>query len=164
MKVSKKIMLNHPKHKVWEVISSKSALELFHPFCMRNAVLIWSEQKKDKIIYLNGLEYVREFKKWTPTCGFELSIGKENGKKSKVAWQLEDHGERCSLTISIYPYKTSKVSKYTYAFFYLFIIKPKLGQYLINILKGLEYYLDYQIPVEKNHFGQHPWFSQYKPI
>mgnify|MGYP003324343896 CR=1 FL=1 len=118
----------------------------------------------DKIIYLNGLEYIREFNKWTPNSGFELSIGKENGKKSNVAWQLQDHGEGCSLTISIYPYKTSKVPRYMYAFIYLFIIKPKLGQYLTHVLKGLEYYLDYQTPVEKNHFGQHPWFSQHKPI
>lgn len=164
VRVSKKIMLNHPKHRVWEVVSSESALELYHPFCMKNPVVIWSEEKKDKIIYLNGLEYIREFNKWTPNSGFELSIGKENGKKSNVAWQLQDHGEGCSLTISIYPYKTSKVPRYMYAFIYLFIIKPKLGQYLTHVLKGLEYYLDYQTPVEKNHFGQHPWFSQHKPI
>ena len=160
MKVSKKIMLNHSRFRVWKVVSSKSALELFHPFCAGNPVLIWSEQKKDKIIYLNGLEYIREFSKWTPNSGFELSIGKEKGKKSNVMWQLEDHGERCSLSISIHPYKTSKVPKYMYAFIYLFIIKPKLEQYLKNVLKGLEYYLDNQIPVKKNHFGQHSWFSQ----
>ena len=77
-KVSEKIILNQNPDIVWEIISSKNALELFHPYCLKNDVIDY--KKKDKLVYLNGLIYIREFSVWKPNKGFELSIGKKGGK------------------------------------------------------------------------------------
>jgi len=46
-KVSKKIFLNKTVNVLWYTISSKNALELFHPFCLKNNVITY--QKKDKL-------------------------------------------------------------------------------------------------------------------
>lgn len=158
-KVSEKIFLNHDVNVVWNTISSQCALELFHPFCQKNFVLSWNEIKIDKLIYLNGLIYIREFTSWKPDQGFELNIGKKNGKKSKVKWEILSIDRGCEITISILPYKSSKVSKLYYPFINFFIIKPRLKKYLKSVLFGLKYYLDHDVTVEKNQFGSHPWFS-----
>ena len=42
--VSKKIVLNHNPDVVWEIISSKNALELFHPFCLKNDVIDYKKK------------------------------------------------------------------------------------------------------------------------
>lgn len=157
--VSRSINLKHTKEKIWDLISSKRALELFHPYCLKNEVLSWNINKIDKLIYLNGLEYIREFDAWTPYIGYDLYIGKKDGKKSILKWKIEDLGEGCSVCISIKPYKSSRMPNYFYFLAYIFVIKPKLKQYLNSVLAGLRYYLDNQQPVKKNHFGKHPWFS-----
>ena len=60
-KISKRLFLKHRLDDVWKVISSKEALELFHPYCLQNRVVSWGDVKVDEIIYLNGLTFVREF-------------------------------------------------------------------------------------------------------
>ena len=89
--ISEKIFLNHNINDVWNTLSSKNALELFHPFCLQNDVIEY--EKKDKLIYINGLTYIREFTAWKPNEGFELNIGRENGKKSKVFVQFICRGK-----------------------------------------------------------------------
>ena len=37
--ISEKIFLNHNINDVWNTLSSKNALELFHPFCLQNDVI-----------------------------------------------------------------------------------------------------------------------------
>ena len=59
-KISKRLFLKHRLDDVWKVISSKEALELFHPYCLQNRVVSWGDIKVDEIIYLNGLTFVRE--------------------------------------------------------------------------------------------------------
>ena len=82
VKVSKKIFLNQTDSVLWDTISSKNALELFHPFCLKNNVITY--RKKDKLVYLNGLTYYREFTVWKPKKGFELYIGKKTVKNQKL--------------------------------------------------------------------------------
>ena len=82
-KISEKIFLNHDAKVVWYTISSPCALELFHPFCQANSVLNWDEIKIDKLVYLNGSVYIREFSAWKPKKGFELNIGKKMEKNQK---------------------------------------------------------------------------------
>ena len=157
IKVSEKIFLNHNSEIVWKIISSKNALELFHPYCLKNDAIDY--KKKDKLVYLNGLTYIREFSVWKPNKGFELSIGKKGGKKSKVIWEIKILDRGCEVTISVFPYSSSKISKYFYPIINIFIIKPKLRKYLLSVLKGLKFYLDTNIRVKKNQFGKHTWFS-----
>ena len=156
-KVSEKIILNQNPDIVWEIISSKNALELFHPYCLKNDAIDY--KKKDKLVYLNGLIYIREFSVWKPNKGFELSIGKKGGKKSKVIWEIKILDKGCEVTISVFPYSSSKISKYFYPIINIIIVKPKLRKYLLSVLKGLKFYLDTNIRVKKNQFGKHAWFS-----
>ena len=83
--VSYEIKINSSKEKLWDLISSPGHLNLFHPFCKKNKAINWNKNgKKDILIYLNGLKYIREFYKWDEDYGYSLLIGKENGEKSKV--------------------------------------------------------------------------------
>lgn len=156
--ISEKIFLNQSNRVVWDTISLKNGLELFHPFCLKNKE-IRGDKKSDELVYLNGLTYIREFTSWKPNQGFELNIGSKNGKKSKVQWQLQSSGMGCELKISVFPYKSSKISKFLYPLVNFFVIKPKLKKYLQSVLKGLKYFLDHKQKVKKNQFGEHPWFS-----
>ena len=156
--ISEKIFLNQSNRVVWDTISLKNGLEFFHPFCLKNKE-IRGNKKSDELVYLNGLTYIREFTSWKPNQGFELTIGSKNGKKSKVQWQLQSSGMGCELKISVFPYKSSKISKFLYPFVNFFVIKPRLKKYLQSVLKGLKYFLDHKQKVKKNQFGEHPWFS-----
>ena len=157
VKVSKKIFLNQTDNVLWDKISSKNALELFHPFCLKNNVITY--RKKDKLVYLNGLTYYREFTAWKPNKGFELYIGKKNGKKSKVIWELEPREKGCEIKITVFPYRTNKISKLLYPLVHFFIVRPKLKKYLKSVLKGLKFHLDNEVKIKKNQFGTHSWFS-----
>lgn len=159
-KISENIFLNHQIDKVWNIVSSKGALELFHPFCLKNKAINWGDSKKsDELVYLNGLTYIREFISWNPNKGYELIIGKKNGKKSKVHWEIQSSDLGCFLTITVWPYKTSKVPKILYPLVNSFVVKPKLKKYLHSVLVGLKFYLDNNIRVKNNQFGTHAWFS-----
>ena len=158
-KISKKLFLKHRLDDVWKVISAKEALELFHPYCLQNKVILWGNVKIDEIVYLNGLTFVREFTSWKVNQGFELTIGKKDGKKSKVKWEIKKSGSGCLISITVWPYKSNKVHKILYPFVNVFIIRPKLRSYLGFVLKGLDFYLTNKKVVKNNQFGRHPWFS-----
>ena len=108
---------------------------------------------------MNGLIYIREFSVWKPNKGFELSIGKKGGKKSKVIWEIKILDRGCEVKISVFPYSSSKISKYFHPIVNIIIVKPKLRKYLQSVLTGLKFYLDTNIKVKKNQFGKHAWFS-----
>ena len=158
-KISKKLFLKHRLDDVWKVISAKEGLELFHPYCLQNKVILWGNVKIDEIVYLNGLTFVREFTSWKVNQGFELTIGKKDGKKSKVKWEIKKLESGCLISITVWPYKSNKVHKILYPFVNVFIIRPKLRSYLGFVLKGLDFYLTNKKVVKDNQFGQHPWFS-----
>ena len=158
-KISKKLFLKHRLDDVWKVISAKEALELFHPYCLQNKVILWGNVKIDEIVYLNGLTFVREFTSWKVNQGFELTIGKKDGKKSKVKWEIKKLESGCLISITVWPYKSNKVHKILYPFVNVFIIRPKLRSYLGFVLKGLDFYLTNKKVVKNNQFGRHPWFS-----
>ena len=163
-KVSQKFTFKCSTEKLWNLITSPECLELYHPFCKENKVLLWesAENKKDYIIYLNGLKYYREFFRWEEKKYFELFIGKLNGKKSKVKWKImhstkKDH---TILEIEVFPYKTSKIPKFIiYSLVFAIYIKPMLKKYLRSVLRGINWYLNNKSPVPKSHFGNHSWFQ-----
>ena len=159
LKVSRKLFLKKSVEDVWQVISSKNTLELFHPFCSKNKVISWGDVKVDELVYLNGLTFIREFTSWNPNQGFELTIGKRNGKKSKVTWEITSSKSGCILSISIWPYRSSKIPTIIYPLVNVFIVRPKLKKYLGSVLNGLNFYLTHNTVVKKNQFGSHSWFS-----
>ena len=70
---------------LWEVISSPSNLELFHPFCKKNKIISWSKEDSiDQIEYLNGLIFKREFFEWKENKGYKLYIHQIGKPKSRV--------------------------------------------------------------------------------
>ena len=87
-RVSSNIELKIQVEDIWKTISSHGNLNFYHPFCHTNKVIEGDKNsiKKDILIYLNGVIYEREFFYWDEMNGYELMIGKKNGKKSKVVW------------------------------------------------------------------------------
>ena len=146
---------------VWRVISKPGYLERVHPFCHKNTVLKKQGDKilKDKLIYINGLEYIREFQHWETNKGYDLIIGKEHGKKSFVKWRLSEVHDKVKLSIQINPYRSQKISRFLYPLATLFFIKPQLKKYLSSVLKGVKWNVELNEVVSKNQFGSHSWFS-----
>ena len=158
--VSYEIKINSSKEKLWDLISSPGHLNLFHPFCKKNKAINWNKnEKKDILIYLNGLKYIREFYKWDEDYGYSLLIGKENGEKSKVEWKILSRNNKVFLNIKVFPYIFHNKNKLVYLFYYYFFIKPMLKKYLSSVLRGINWYLKNKKPVPKNKFGKHSWFS-----
>ena len=159
--VSCSISLKNQSEDIWNAISSHGNLNFFHPFCYINKVIEGDKSsiKKDILIYLNGVVFEREFYQWDEMNGYELIIGKKNGKKSKVEWKISKTKNHTSLIINVFPYKTDKINSLFYPFVFYFYIKPKLKSYLNSVLKGLKFYLNNNQKVVKNQFGKHSWFS-----
>ena len=90
----------------WTLISAPGNLNDAHPFCERNEPLVWDgETHRDRLVYLNGRTYVREFQTWNPGEGYTLLIGEEDGPQSYVVWTIEATSAGGSqLTITVHPY------------------------------------------------------------
>ncbi len=159
--IKSSILIKSSIRDVWRVISEPGYLERVHPFCHKNTVLKKQDDKilKDKLIYLNGLEYIREFQYWETNKGYDLFIGKELGKKSFVRWRLSKVYDKSKLSIQIYPYRNQKIFRVLYPFAIFFLIKPQLKKYLNSVLKGIKWNIETKEIVSKNQFGNHSWFS-----
>ena len=71
--------INSSVDSLWDLISSPSNLELFHPFCKSNKIIKWpGENSIDELIYLNGLTFIRKFKSWKKKKGYSLLIGEKD--------------------------------------------------------------------------------------
>tara|TARA_Y100000768_G_C23980587_1_gene685533 strand:- start:167 stop:676 length:510 start_codon:yes stop_codon:yes gene_type:complete len=159
--ISCQLYFKHNSKDVWNVISAPSHLNLFHPFCKKNSIISWEDSSHiDMLEYLNGLKYIRKFTKWSPFKGYELEIGKKNGKQSYVVWEIKEmDNTTCTLSITVYPHLLSKYPKIISYLPFKLIIKPKLYNYLFSVISGLKYYLENNKKVPKNNFGKHRWFS-----
>ena len=148
-------------NELWKLISSPGNLNNSHPFCKKNEVIVWDEINHiDKLLYLNGRLYIRNFKTWEVNKGYTLLIGEENGAKSYVIWNIDKIAEKkTKLTITVYPFILSKLSQpSSYVPYYLFV-KPRMTSYLNSVLGGFKYYCDNNRKVPRNYFGKHRWFS-----
>ena len=88
--VSYNSKINCDLYRVWEIISAKSNLELFHPFCSKNKVIKWSKENSiDQIEYLNGSIFQREFSQWEEKVGYDLFIHQIGKPDSFVKWRLK---------------------------------------------------------------------------
>ena len=141
--VSNSITIKADSKRVWDVISKQGNLELCHPFCKSNPVEKWVGDKSiDYVNYYNGVMYQRIFTNWLVGQGYDLLIGRKNGKKSKVIWRINQLGDNsCELKITIYPHdiiKYSNIIKYLINSLY---VRPMLRKYLSSVLKGFQYYI-----------------------
>tara|TARA_B100001250_G_scaffold62035_1_gene48498 strand:- start:867 stop:1376 length:510 start_codon:yes stop_codon:yes gene_type:complete len=158
--VSGILKIKESSSKIWDVISVKSNLELFHPFCDKNPVSKWPGQNSsDSIYYYNGLILQRKLVNWEKNIGYDLFIGKKNGPKSFVSWKIKDYGRSASLTVSIYPYMYNTGSKFINFIPFYFFIRPMIQKYINSVMDGLGYYIETGKVVSKNQFGTHSFFS-----
>ena len=90
---------------IWNIISKESNLDLYHPFCKKNEVLSWKEDSHhDRLEYLNGVVLERKFTSWNEKKGYELNIGRKNGRQSHVSWVIENVSEnKSALSIEVHP-------------------------------------------------------------
>tara|TARA_A100001388_G_C28740722_1_gene486697 strand:+ start:1038 stop:1529 length:492 start_codon:yes stop_codon:yes gene_type:complete len=145
---------------LWEVISSPSNLELFHPFCKKNKIISWSkEDSVDQIEYLNGLIFQREFFEWEENKGYKLYIHQIGKPKSRVEWKIKGDSNKSIINISVSPYLFNSGNKYLNVLPYHLITRPFLLSYLESVTSGLKYYLEQGKTVTKNQYGKHIWFS-----
>ena len=76
-----------------------------------------------------------------------------------VKWEITPHKKNTSLSITVYPYFLNNYPKIISYLPYKIVVTPQLKSYLHSVLRGIKYYLDKGIIVEKNKFGSHKWFS-----
>jgi hypothetical protein len=146
---------------IWNIISKESNLDLYHPFCKKNDVLSWKEDSHhDRLEYLNGVILERKFISWNEEKGYELNIGRKNGRQSHVSWVIENVSENKSvLSIEVYPWMINQGNKvFQFLPFKLFVM-PQLKSYLNSVLSGLKWYVENNQITPKNHFGKLSWFS-----
>ena len=145
---------------LWDIISSPSNLELFHPFCAKNKIIKWPGLNSiDQIYYYSGLVFERKFIKWVDKRGYDLLIGEKNEAQSLVSWQINDKDNSSILKVSIYPHLCNQGLKvFNFLPFYL-VVKPSLKHYIDSVMLGLEYYIKTNKKEIKNQFGNHKIFS-----
>ena len=149
------------KAELWEMISRPGNLNECHPLCRTNEALEWQEgSHQDRLVYLNGRTYVRQFINWNIGEGYDLIIGEVDGPQSYVVWELSEQGENTSsLSITVYPYLLENLNPVLSYLPFILYIKPKLSTYLKSVVKGFAYYAEHKQAVPRNHWGRHSWFS-----
>ena len=160
--ITLKKKINSSSNDLWKLISEPEHLNLVHPFCRSNEIIVWNEKEhKDVLVYLNGLIYFREFIVWDENKGYKLLIGRKRGKKSKVEWKITTQNNSVFLSITVYSYLLNSWPRLISYFPYILFIKPVLKKYLSSVIGGINWYLTNDKPIPKNHFGKHMWFSKY---
>ena len=151
-----------PPQKVWEVISNPGNLDDCHPFCHKNPVDQWPEVgSKDTIHYYSGWVLHREFLTWIDGVGYDLIIGRADGRQSYVSWRITKEQENESkLSITLYPHALQKLPVIIRWLPHITIIRPTMQSYLESVVKGFDHFITTGKPVKENHFGSHPWFSR----
>lgn len=160
--VRREIEFDCKPEKVWSIISKKSNLELFHPFCQKNPAIVWTEDNhEDEIHYIKGFVLKRKFVAWKKNVGYDLVIGNKKNKQSFVSWRIIDKPMKgSSLSISVYPYIFNMRLKFYDRIPFALYIRPQLSTYLDSVLGGLRWHIENNKPTPKNHFGTHKWFSK----
>jgi hypothetical protein len=150
-----------PAEKVWRTISLPGNLEQCHPFCAKNPVSVWpGEDSRDEIHYLSGWIYERKFTRWIDGIGYDLEIGRSGGGKSFVSWRIIPAGnDSCSLKIAVFPHILQNQPTAVRWLPYILYIAPLLRRYLSSVTRGFAWYVSRGVPVPRNRFGKHPWFS-----
>lgn len=152
------------KETVWNVISTAENLNLFHPFCKENKVILWdNENSKDSIEYYNGNTLVRFFTHWFEGEGYNLIIGKKNTAFAKVFWNITStNQDNCTISIRIDLFSDLILSKYPSIFSGVIsslYLGPTMKKYLKSVVSGLKFYVEQNKVVQKNQFGTNRLFS-----
>jgi hypothetical protein len=154
-------MIAAPQPEIWQVISSPGTLALYDPFCEKNPVVDWrGAHSQDEVHYFNGLILVRRFRSWYEDIGYDLEVGRSDGRTSIVAWRLTtSQVQRTLLRITVFPDLVQHIPMVGRWLPHFFWLRPQLKRYLRSVLRGLEWFVIRGTPVRRNQFGSHRWFS-----
>ena len=146
---------------LWNIISKPSNLELYHPFCRSNTPIEWNDKNHaDKLEYLNGTILERHFVSWKENKGYNLYIGRKDGRKSNVSWKIERISDyQTELSIEVHPWIFNQGNRFIEFIPFNFFVRPQLKSYLQSVLGGLKWYTEHDKPTPRNHFGKLAWFS-----
>jgi len=146
---------------IWQAITRPGNLKDCHPFCESNPVVEWpGVGSKDTIHYFSGWVLHREFINWIEGIGYDLTIGREGGRKSFVSWRIADNRDGTgTLRITIYPHALQSIHLAIRWFPHTLYLQPALHSYLESVVKGFEWFITTGKPVYRNQFGSHKWFS-----
>lgn len=157
MIVSSQIEINNSKEWVLNIIRSPRNLEKIHPFCKKNIIEIWNEEKSiDYVHYYSGKIYKRKFMKWNNE-GYVLEIY-EDRKLATISWRINSNDKSSIIEIIARPYMPFKYKLINIIIFNLYV-RYLLKTYLDSVVKGLKYYSETDINVRKDQFGKHIWYS-----
>lgn len=157
MIVSSQIEINNSKEWVLNIIRSPRNLEKIHPFCKKNIIEIWNEEKSiDYVHYYSGKIYKRKFMKWNNE-GYVLEIY-EDRKLATISWRINSNDKSSIIEIIARPYMPFKYKLINIIIFNLYV-RYLLKTYLDSVVKGLKYYSETNISVRKDQFGKHIWYS-----
>ena len=157
MIVSSQIEINNSKEWVLNIIRSPRNLEKIHPFCKKNIIEIWNEEKSiDYVHYYSGKIYKRKFMKWNNE-GYVLEIY-EDRKLATISWRINSNDKSSIIEIIARPYMPFKYKLINIIIFNLYV-RHILKTYLNSVVNGLKYYSETNISVRKNQFGKHIWYS-----
>jgi hypothetical protein len=150
-----------PAEKVWDVVSMPGNLELCHPFCKSNPVQVWpGPDSQDEVHYLSGWIYERRFLQWFEGIGYDLQIGRRDGRTSFVSWRISPTDERnCTLKITVFPHTLQNIPVVVRCLPHMLRLRPMLKKYLVSVVRGFDWYVTRGEPVPRDQFGKHPWFS-----
>ena len=148
-------------NELWKLISKPSNLELYHPFCKSNTPIEWNDKNRaDKLEYLNGTILERHFVSWEKDRGYNLYIGRKNGRKSYVCWTLKTiNDSQTELSIRVHPWIFNQGSRFIEFIPFNLFVRPRLKSYLQSVLGGLKWHVVHQKTTPRNHFGKLAWFS-----
>ena len=154
-----------PAPKLWQGVTSEGHLAVAHPYVDQH---LHSEpmglEAKDRIVYLNGLTFDREFTAWEEGLSYDLRIGRPNGKsRSLVEWRINSiNPHQSSLSITVYPDLLKRWPSWLRWVAFRIRVKPQLQIYLDAVTGGIAYWLETGAPVRRSDHPNHPWFGDVK--
>ena len=153
--------INVSSKKIWDIISSESNLDFYHPFCKKNDIIDWKKDNHhDRLEYLNGVVVERKFISWIEEKGYDLNIGTKDGRKSHVSWRIKTiNDKQAELSIKVHPWILNQGNRFIEFIPFNFFVRPRLKSYLQSVLGGLKWHVINQKTTPKNHFGKIKWFS-----
>ena len=122
---------NVSAQRIWDIISEPHNLNHYHPFCKNNDIISWdSNNHHDMLEYLNGVIIERKFTSWHENIGYNLFIGKKNGRQSHVSWRIEDISKnKSALIIEVHPWIFNQGNRFIEFIPFNFFVRPQLKSY-----------------------------------
>jgi hypothetical protein len=162
MKVNSTQVMKISASQLWDGITGNGHLELSHPYVQHHrhekSMCLGA---KDIIIYVNGLTFERKFIAWEKGIGYDLRIGRPQGKsRSLVEWRIQSLGPtESSLSITVYPDFLKMWPRWLRWIIFRIKARKPLKTYLDAVTSGIKHWLETGTPVRRSDFPNHPWFG-----